>query len=173
MERWTVVRSDGTDPWVVGLQAPPTLVNTVFRAAAARAGTPLNRPVHAVVPLVMRTEFDEALQGAFGLDSIERLAHDTGIDTEVLEPVCLASRRIEGRDGTGDVYFVPFESHAFPVLRGSLIPDHPEQAGVGEYDPQTLPRAVLLVGATTANMDEYWNLRGDLSVYCIAPITTP
>ena len=64
-------------------------------------------------------------------DSIERLAHDTGLDAEVLHPVCLASRQVAGEGGTADVYFVPFESNAFPVLRGSLLPDHPEQAGIG------------------------------------------
>ena len=171
LEQWAIVTSDGTDPWVVGMQPPVSLTARLFAEASKRAGRPLVAPAHAAVPLVLRTEFDESLQGAFGIDSIQRIAADAALNTgKAFEPVCLAHRQVDGANGRAELYFVPFESAGFNQVRVSLMPEHPEQAGIGIYDPGLLT-PVLIVGATENAFDRWWPLGFDRDRDCEAPLT--
>lgn len=171
LERWTLIASDGTDPWVVGMKPPDSLTSRLLATAQARAGVPLVAPAHSAVPLVLRAEFDESLQGAFGIDSVQRMATDAGLTVDrAFEPVCLAHRTVRGAEGDAELYFVPFTSPAFDQLRVSLMPEHPEQAGIGMYDPGLLT-PVLIVGATENRFDDWWPLRIDPARDCEAPVT--
>ncbi|HUR33122.1 MAG TPA: hypothetical protein VM032_04955 [Vicinamibacterales bacterium] len=170
---WTLASSDGTDPWVVGLDPPESLSSSLFEEAMRRAGRPLIAPLHRAMPLVLRSEFDEGLQGVFGADSVLSLAREAGIETTRFSPVCLARRTAAGPSGPEDLYFVPFESTVFTQVRTDLIPAHPEQAGVGVYDPATLT-PILIVGATDTGFDRWWPLAFVRDTDCIAPLeTTP
>ncbi|MGC4084894.1 MAG: hypothetical protein QM736_22965 [Vicinamibacterales bacterium] len=169
-DRWTMVTSDGTDPWVVGMKPPESLTTSLFEQVSARAGTALVAPPHPAIPLVLRSEFDEALQGAFGVDSIQRMAIDAGLDADVpFEPVCLAHKTVDGVDGPAELYFVPFVSAGFNQLRVNLMPEHPEQAGIGIYDPSILT-PILVVAASDSSFDRWWPLRFDQDRDCEAPV---
>jgi hypothetical protein len=113
LSRWTLVASDGTDPWVVGMKPPEALTSTLFKERSRRAGRTLVAPPHPALPLVLRSEFDEGLQGVYGTDSVLRIARDAGIENDAFAPVCLAHRTADGPSGRADVYFVPFTSTAF------------------------------------------------------------
>lgn len=167
---WTLVTSDGTDPWIVGVAPPESLLTALTAQVASRTNRKLVSPPHMAIPLVLRSEFDESLQGAFGVDSVSRMAADLGLDaTRAFEPVCLAHRTVQGADGDADLYFVPFTSPAFDQLRVSLMPEHPEQAGIGMYDPGFLT-PVLVVSATDNAFDTWWPLRVDPARDCEADI---
>lgn len=169
--KWTLLTSDGTDPWIVGVAPPESLITALVSQVTGRAGRTLVSPAHMAIPLVLRSEFDESLQGAFGVDSVSRLAADLGLDaSRAFEPVCLAHRTVQGAAGEADLYFVPFTSPAFDQLRVSLMPEHPEQAGIGMYDPGLLT-PVLIVGATENSFDRWWPLRVDPERDCEAPVT--
>jgi len=169
LARWTLVTSDGTDPWVVALQPPDRLVALLLATARARAGVTLVAPAHAALPLVLRTEFEESLQGVYGVDSVQRIARDAGLDTAAFTPVCLAHRTASGPSGRAELYFVPFESAAFVQMRVDLTPTEPEHAGIGVYDPGTVT-PILVVGATDAAFDRWWPLAFDPTKDCEAPI---
>ena len=171
LSRWTLVASDGTDPWVVGMKPPDALVSMLFREASRRAGRTLIAPPHSALPLVLRSEFDDALQGVYGTDSVLRIARDAGIEDEAFAPVCLAHRTASGPSGGADVYFVPFTSTAFNHIRGDLVPAEPEHAGIGVYDPGTLT-PILIVGASDSSFDRWWPLPFDQSSDCEAPLGT-
>lgn len=169
---WTLVTSDGTDPWVVGVEPPRAMISSLTNEVSRRAGRTLVTPPHPAVPLVLRAEFDESLQGAFGVDSIHRLAADAGLDTAgAFQPVCLAHQTVEGEHGSADLYFVPFASAGFNQLRINLMPEHPEQAGIGIYDPSVLS-PVLILAATENGFDRWWPLRVDPARDCEAPIAS-
>lgn len=171
-ERWTLVTSDGTDPWIVAVKPPDTLTASLFAEVSRRVGARLVAPAHPAIPLVLRSEFDEALQGAFGVDSIHRMAADAALDGgKAFEPVCLAHQTVDGAEGRADLYFVPFESAGFNQLRVSLIPEHPEQAGIGEYDP-ALISPVLVIGATENGFERWWPIRVNRDRDCQAPVTS-
>ena len=166
---WTVVTSDGTDPWIVGAQPADSLTRQLLDVASKRAGRPLVAPPHPAVPLVLQSEFADSLQGVYGTDAVMRMAHDAGIESAVFAPVCLAHQTIDAPSGTLDVYFVPFEAPSFNQMRADLTPLEPEHAGIGIYDPATLTPA-LVIGATANAFDHVWPIRFDRARDCEAPI---
>jgi hypothetical protein len=168
---WTVVTSDGTDPWVVALQPPSTLTSALFADVSRRTRTTLIAPRHPALPLVLQTEFEEALQGVYGSDSVMRMAHDAGVDTTAFAPVCLAHRSASGPSGRAELYFVPFEAAAFNQFRVDLTPTEPEHAGIGIYAPGTLS-PILIIGATDAHFERWWPLAFDRARDCVAELAT-
>ena len=118
------------------MKPPEPLLQQLFTEASRHAGkneevTPVPHPA---LPLVLRSEFDEGLQGVYGTDSVLRIAREAGIETSTFRPVCLAHRTATGTAGRAEVYFVPFTSDAFNQIRVDLVPAEPEHAGIGVYD---------------------------------------
>lgn len=171
LEKWTLVTSDGTDPWVVAMKPPDSLTRSLFAEATRRAGHTLVAPAHPGLPLVLRTEFDEGLQGVYGTDSVLRIARESGVETATFEPVCLAHRTVNRPGGRAELYFVPFVSDAFTKVRVDLVPAQPEHGGIGIYEPSTLIPA-LIVGSSDADVDGWWPLTFDQARDCEAPVTT-
>ncbi len=171
LEKWTLVTSDGTDPWVVAMKPPEALTAALFADASRRAGRTLVAPAHPGLPLVLRTEFDEGLQGVYGTDSVLRIARESGVETSTFEPVCLARRTVTRPSGRADLYFVPFVSEAFTKVRVDLVPAQPEHGGIGIYEPSTLIPA-LIVGSTDADADGWWPLAFDQARDCEAPVVS-
>jgi hypothetical protein len=166
---WTIVTSDGTDPWIVGARPAGDVMRQLVDFASRRAGRSLVSPPHAAVPLVLQSEFEDSLQGVYGTDSVVRTARDAGIESATFQPVCLARHTLDLPDGPVDIYFVPLESPAFNQFRMDMTPLEPEHAGIGIYDPATLT-PVLIVGATGAAFDRVWPLRVDPARDCDARI---
>lgn len=169
LEKWTLVTSDGTDPWIVAMKPPEALTASLFAEASRRAGRSLISPAHPGLPLVLRTEFDEGLQGVYGTDSVLRIARESGVETSTFEPVCLAHHTVSRPEGRADVYFVPFVSDAFTKVRVDLMPAQPEHGGIGIYEPSTLI-AALIVGTTADDIDGWWPLVFDQARDCEAPV---
>jgi hypothetical protein len=163
------VESDGSDPWVVAVTPPKSLTTSLFEDATRRSGTRLVAPAHPALPLVLRSEFDEGLQGVYGTDSVLRIAHDAGVDGAEFKPVCLAHRTRNDQNGRAEVYFVAFESAAFNQMRVDLLPPQPEHAGIGVYEPSTLT-PILIVGATDDAFDRWWPLQFDQTKDCEADL---
>jgi hypothetical protein len=172
LSKWTLVTSDGTDPWIVGVRPPDALAASLFHEVTRRSRAHLVAPPHPAMPLVLRSEFEEGLQGVYGTDTVLRLAHETGVDSATFAPVCLAHQTKSGSSGTAEVYFVPFESDAFNQVRAGLVPAQPEQAGIGIYDPATVS-PVLIVAATDDQFERWWPMQFDRERDCEAPLTSP
>ena len=120
---------------------------------------------------MLRTEFDEGLQGVYGTESVVRMAHDAGVDSAHLQPICLAHHVRHGAEGPAEIYFVPFESPAFSQLRIDLTPSEPEHAGVGVYEAGTLT-PILVIGTTDGNLDGWWPLRFNAAEDCVGVVAT-
>ena len=107
---WTVVVSHGAEPWVIAAQPPAAMAASLFRQLTATSDVPLMPPDLTVLPLVTRSDDDDALQGVYGVESLIRMAHEAGIDESVFEPVCVARQLDSGQNAARRA-----------VLRGVLI----------------------------------------------------
>jgi hypothetical protein len=169
LSNWTLVTSDGTDPWVVAAQPPATFSSDLLRQVSRQAGQPLVPPHHAGVPLVLRSEFDDALQGVYGVDEVLRIARDAGVDTTAFQPFCIA-RKVQGTGSSrAELYFLVLDAPAFNQMRIDLTPTQPEHAGIGTYDP-TVVTPVLVIGATDDRFDRWWPLTVNRDTDCQARV---
>jgi hypothetical protein len=167
LSNWTLVVSDGTDPWIVAAQPPASLSSELLREVTARAGGSLSVPRHPGLPLVLRSEFDDALQGVYGVDEVLRIARDAGVDSATFEPVCIA-RKVSGSGrAQSELYFLVLDAPAFNQMRIDLTPTQPEHAGIGMYDPATVT-PVLMIGSTSSTLDPWWPLTVERATDCQA-----
>ena len=166
---WTLVAGDGTDPYVVAIQPPEDLSGTLLRQLSVRVGSPLIPPRHAAMPLVLRGEYADALQGVYGAVDIVRMLGDQAMETARFEPICIGHRI----DTTGaqpiEFFFVAFASDAFWRARHSLVPEFPEHAGIGTFNPAGLT-PILPIAATSNDFDRWWPIQLDHNVDCQAQI---
>jgi hypothetical protein len=162
---WTVAASEGDEPWVLAAQPPAGLSAALVTQLAAGTREPLVAPARAALPLVLRAEFDEALQGVYGIDSLMRVARDVSFEKAVFEPVCVA-QRVEGERR---LYFIAFNSALFQELREDFRPAQPEHGGIGVYDPASLV-PLLPVAASDSDFGRWWPLTFDRRTDCIAPL---
>jgi hypothetical protein len=169
LANWPLVTSDGTDHWVVGVKPPDGLATRLLDELSRRAGRTLTPPPHVALPLVLRDEFDEGLQGVYGVDSVMQIAHDADIERATFQPICVAHQRVSAATGAGEVYFVAFTSSAFDQVRIDLLPAQPEHAGVGTYEPSTLV-PLLLLGATNPSLARDWTFHFDAATDCLAEL---
>lgn len=163
---WKLVQGGSEDPWIAAAQPPAALSSALFKQLGEKAGETLTRPSSITLPLVMRDEYDDGLQGVHSVDTILRFARDAGIETTPFQPVCLAHH--QARDGA-EVFFVVFDSPAFRQFRQDIIPAFPEHAGTGIYDSGAL-REILVLGATDDQFARWWPITVDDAKDCIARV---
>lgn len=166
---WTVVTSRGDEPWLLGLQPPAALSASLFEQLSAKAGVALVAPAQTVLPLVLRAEYDDSLQGVYGMDSLVRIARDVGIENAVFEPICVAHRIEAGSQGPRQLFYIAFNSNGFRELRNGMMPAQPEHGGTGVYDPMAL-LPLLPVAASDGEFARWWPLAFDRRTDCQAPL---
>jgi hypothetical protein len=166
---WKVVMGSAQDPWVIALQPPAALTSTLFQQVSKKAGRSLIAPPHSALPLVMRKEHDDALQGVFGVTDIDRMARGTFSDGSRFEPVCLG-HLLDNRTGSsGELFFLAVHSREFNDLRIEIQPDFPEHAGIGIYDAGALT-PILPIATTDMDFERWWPIRLDEAVDCQAQV---
>jgi hypothetical protein len=152
---WTVVAAGPRDPALVALQPPPTLAADLFNQVSERTRQPLVAPAPALLPVVLKGEYADSLQGAIGIDHIMRLAQESDLQTVRFEPVCMGHRRDTAPGRSAELFFVLFHAPAFDGLRQELLPPQPEHGGVGVYDPAAL-RPILPIASTDGDFARWW-----------------
>ena len=167
---WTVVLGAPEDPWVVALQPPASLTTSLFQQVSTKSARPLVPPRHAALPLVVRPEHTDALQGVYGAMDIERIAKQALAGESTFEPVCIGHRVDSQGPGSGELFFLAVSSPAFDALRMELQPDFPEHAGIGVYDPGALT-PVLPIATTGTDFSRWWPIRLDRVSDCEAQVT--
>ena len=167
---WKVVLGAPEDPWVVALEPPASLTTSLFQQVSTKVGRTLVAPRHAALPLVLRPEHDDALQGVYGAMDIERIARQEIAGEATFEPVCIG-RRVGPQGGDpGVLYFLAVTSPAFDAVRLELRPDFPEHAGIGVYDPGALS-PVLPIATTDTDFARWWPIRLERITDCEAQVT--
>lgn len=166
---WKVVLGEPEDPWVVAIEPPAALTASLFQQVSRKIGRRLIAPPHSALPLVMRTEHDDALQGVYGVVDIRRMATGEFDQSTRFEPVCIG-HRVDASSRSGELFFLAFNSSAFSALRVELQPDFPEHAGTGVYDPGALT-PILPIATTDTEFDRWWPIRLDQATDCQAQVT--
>ena len=167
---WRVVLGAPEDPWIVALEPPASLTASLFQQVSTKAGRPLIAPPHTALPLVLRPEHDDALQGVYGAMDIQRMATQEIVVEPAFEPVCIG-HRVDPQGGVpGELYFLAVNSPAFNALRLAIRPDFPEHAGIGVYDPGALT-AVLPIATTGADFGRWWPIQFERITDCEAQVT--
>ena len=132
---WRVVLGAPEDPWIVALEPPASLTTSLFQQVSRKAGRPLIAPPHAALPLVLRPEHDDALQGVYGAMDIQRMAKQEIVVEPAFEPVCIGHRVDPQGRVSGELYFLAVNSPAFNALRLAIRPDFPEHAALVSTTP--------------------------------------
>jgi hypothetical protein len=166
---WTIVTGTPADPWVIAVQPPAALTSSLFQQVSQKVGRHLTLPPHSALPLVMRKEHDDALQGVFGLTDIDRMARGTFSDASRFVPVCIGHLVDNRSDSAGELFFLAVNSREFNDLRVEIQPDFPEHAGIGIYDAGSLT-PILPIATTDANFERWWPIRLDETVNCQAQV---
>jgi hypothetical protein len=166
---WKLGLGTAEDPWVIAVQPPAALTQSLFQQISKKVGRSLVAPPHSALPLVMRKEHDDALQGVFGVTDIDRMARGTFSDTSRFEPVCIG-HLVDDRSGSaGELFFLAVNSREFNDLRIEIQPDFPEHAGIGIYDAGSLT-PILPIATTDKDFDRWWPIRLDEAVNCQAQV---
>ena len=166
---WEVVAGEPGDPALVALQPPALLSADLFQQVFQRTMQSLSAPARPSLPLVLQSEYADSLQGVLGVDRIMRLAHDSGLASARLEPVCIGRRRESAPGRAAELFFAVFNAPEFDEFRQALMPAQPEHGGTGVYDPAAL-RPILTIAATDRNFVRWWPITVDEKTDCEAPL---
>jgi hypothetical protein len=169
LKGWKIVLGQPADPWVVAVEPPAALTASLFKQVSQKIGQPLVAPPHSALPLVMRKEHDEALQGVYGSVDIRRMADGEIDGTTTFQPVCIGHRVASSSSSPGELFFLAFNSPEFNHLRLELQPDFPEHAGTGVYDPGALT-PILPIAMTTTEFERWWPIVLDPNIDCQAQV---
>lgn len=169
---WTLEAGGAEDPWVVAARPPAAVAAALLKAVSGKTQQRLIAPPNARLGLVLRSEYDEGLQGVYGADAILRMARDAGLENATFEPICVGHKVDATSTVRRELFFVAFDAPEFRQLRADLIPPFPEHAGTGVYDPTTLS-AVLPIGSTDGQLTGWFPFTFDKQVDCIAKVDAP
>jgi hypothetical protein len=168
LDEWTVTVEGPRDPLgaLLSVRPVPGLPMALSQQIFRRHTDSMMAPAVRSIPLVLRSEFDTALQGVLSVDDLMGLAERSGITAD-LEPVCMAARR-RNRD-PGRIYFVLFESSAFARFRQEVATTLESAGGLrGTFDPAALS-PLLVIAASDATFERWLPRRADADD-CVAPV---
>ncbi len=167
---WTVAAGGPRDPGAVVLQAPQGMAQGLFQQIFKRTMQSLVAPSAPTLPIVLRDEFADSLQGVHAIGDIVRIAREAGLESARFEPICLAQRRESVPGRSAELFFVAFNPPPeFLQFRQQLPPLHQEHAGTGVFDPAAL-EPILMIGGTDENFSRWWPIRFDRDRDCVAPL---
>jgi hypothetical protein len=162
---WSIVTGNAGDPWVVAAQPSEALATSLLRQAQAKGVITEAGDARIVLPLILRQEYEDGLQGVHSVDALVRVARDAGLEGETFTPVCVGHKRHEG---AAPLLFIALDSNRFRLFRNDAIPAFPEHAGTGVYDAGAIT-PILVVGQDAAAI-HWWPLQIDQAKDCEARI---
>ena len=164
---WTIVPGRPEDPWILAARPSTQLSSALLAQINGKRSTHVAAPGRMLLPLVLRREYEEGLQGVYSVDAVVRFAREAGIENATFDPVCLAHKR----DATGELVFVLLESSVFGQFRQDVIPAFPEHAGTGFYDSGAL-RPLLVVDDSAGDSGRWWPIAVNEANDCEARVVT-
>jgi hypothetical protein len=166
---WTLSAESASDPAapVIVLRGPQEIVSGLFRQVFMRMMESLNAPAGTWMPVVLRGELD-LFRGGMTADELVEAARDAGLESAVLEPRCMAHRRISQPGATRQVYFAVFDVPAFVRFREDLAARAASAGGVG-FDAAALS-PIVFIAASDGTFHRWLPLAVDHERDCVAPI---
>jgi len=171
MDPWTLVSEpdrDSLGAWLA-LRPPTQLTPPLGRQIFSRAGESVHYPNPPSMPLILRSEFNGALAGILTPDDVAGLARTAGLASPILEPRCMARRRVSEPGSTRSVFYLVFDAPAFGQFRETVAARLRSAGSSAPFDPAALSPA-LIVAATDENFGRWLPLGVNPDVDCLAPI---
>jgi len=168
---WTLALAPDVDPFgaLVSITPPAGLTPPLSRELFARMGESLHYPP-AAMPVVLRSEFQQAMTGALMPEDLLDAARDAGLEAAVFQPRCMARRRVSAPGVVRGVYFLVFDLPVFTQFR-EQVAQRLRAAGRDPslFDPMALS-PVLIAADLDGSFSRWLPLRADPEVDCFAPI---
>src|SRR6185503_1942539 len=146
LKDWRVVMEPASRPAdpMIALRPPPDLVPALFSQVFSRAMESLRSPAESAMPLLLKGEFDRALDGYATPDMIAAAARAAGLESVELRPRCLIHKYISQPGEIRQLFVVLFDAPEFTRFReqiaGMVRDDATSRAG---YDPGALSPALF------------------------------
>jgi hypothetical protein len=155
---------------LLALRPPSALGPPLFTQIFSRSGQSLSGPESVGMPLVLRSEFEQALSGTFTADALLTMARASGLESMAPRPLCMASRRVSQPGSTREVFFLRLEHPPFEQFRRQIA-ERVSASGrtTGSFDANNLS-PVVIVAATDASFGSWLPLRGEATQDCRASI---
>ncbi len=170
--QWTVAVDPAANATgvLLGLWPESNLAAPLFSQLFARSGLSLRGPNPAGMPLVLKSEFDQAIAGVLAPEALVTIARTAGLESAPPVPVCMATRRMSQPGSTRDVFFLRLEQPSFGAFRSQLAQALQAAGGsTGGFDPALLSPVVLLA-ASDEGFSTWYPLRPEATTDCLAPI---
>jgi hypothetical protein len=172
LKSWTVViqpASRPADP-MLALRPPPDLVPSLFSQVFSRAMETLRSPTESAMALLLKGEFDRALNGYATPDQLADAARAAGLESVELRPRCLIHKYISEPGDIRQLFVVLFEAPAFTRFREQIAGLRTGDAASRDgYDPRALSPA-LFIAASDAAFSRWQPFRADPDSDCVAPV---
>lgn len=154
---------------LLALTAPAEFLPPLSRALFARIGESLHYPSGAM-PVVLRSEFDRSMAGTVTPAALLAAARDAGLEGAMLQPRCMARRRISEPGRVQAVYFLLFDVPQFTRFRDQVA-QQIRAAGrdASLFDPAALS-PVVIAADQQGSFSGWLPLRADPETDCFAPI---
>ncbi len=168
---WTLALAPDAGQGEVLLSLVPNagLVPPLSSELFARMGESLSYPP-AAMPVVLRTEFQQAMVGVLAPEALLTAARNAGLESALVTPRCMARRRISAPGVVRGVYFLVFDEPRFVAFREQI-------AGLltmAGRDPSLFDPAALSPVVIAAELDGriggWLPLRAEPDVDCFAPV---
>jgi hypothetical protein len=172
MKNWKVVIEPASRPAdaMIALRPPPEVVPALFSQVFSRAMESLRSPTESAMPLLLKGEFDRALNGHATLDMIAAAARAAGLESVDLRPRCLIHRYISEPGDIRQLFVVLFDVPEFTRWREQIAGMRPDGAASrAGYDPWALS-PVLFIAASDAAFHRWLPFRAEPDADCLAPV---
>lgn len=168
---WTLALAPESDQLDSMLSITPkaALTPPLSRELFARVGESLHYPP-AAMPVVLRSEFQRAMAGAFTPAALLAAAREAGLESAVFQPRCMAQRRVSAPGSVRGVYFLLFDLPLFTKFR-EQVAQRLTAAGrdASLFDPMALS-PILIAADLDGSFSRWLPLRADPEVDCFAPV---
>ena len=162
-------------PWgpggpLLALAAPRELPMGLFQQVFERTMESMNPPAAYAVSVILRSEYDDSLAGAFTPATLLEAARDSGLEDAVVRPRCLAVQQGLAGGPSDRAFFALFDVPALGAFREELGRLADERGGgPAAFDPDAVAPAVYL--AATGSGFRGWPVAGGAAEqHCVAPV---
>lgn len=154
---------------LLSITATVEFLPPLSRELFARMGESLHYPP-AAMPVVLRSEFERAMAGALMPEALLAAAREAGLESAMLQPRCMARRRISEPGLVRGVYFLLFDLPLFTQFR-EQVAQRLRAAGrdASLFDPAALS-PVVIAADLDGSFSRWLPLRADPEVDCFAPV---
>ncbi len=173
VSEWTLALRGPMQPGagLLVLQPSDQLRAELFQQIFTRTMESMTSPAVSAMPLVLHSEYRDALGSVLSPNEVLRTAEESGLSAVAPAPTCIGVVRREGSGTTRQLYYALFDAPEVGRFRDALARRYAEAGGTGAFEPGGFPLVVPLA-ASDADFASWWPLDVSAETDCQAPLAT-